>query len=46
MTRGAGEVIPDALKRACWNFIIGIEGSATNDGGIANCEGTWLFVFG
>ena len=33
-TRGVGEMIADALKRGCRNFIIGIGGSATNDGGI------------
>ena len=33
-TRGVGEMITDALKRGCRNFIIGIGGSATNDGGI------------
>ena len=33
-TYGVGEMIADALKRGCKNFIIGIGGSATNDGGI------------
>lgn len=33
-TFGVGEMILDALKRGCRNFIIGIGGSATNDGGI------------
>ena len=33
-TYGVGEMIADALKRDCKNFIIGIGGSATNDGGI------------
>lgn len=33
-TYGVGEVIKDAIKRGCRNFIIGIGGSATNDGGI------------
>ncbi len=33
-TYGAGEVIKDAIKRGCRKFIIGIGGSATNDGGI------------
>lgn len=27
-------MIADALKRGCKNFMIGIGGSATNDGGI------------
>ena len=33
-TRGVGEMILDALDRGCRNFLIGIGGSATNDGGI------------
>lgn len=33
-TYGTGELIMDAVKRGCRNFIIGIGGSATNDGGI------------
>lgn len=33
-TYGVGEVILDAIKAGCRNFIIGIGGSATNDGGI------------
>lgn len=32
-TRGVGELIADALDRGCRNFLIGIGGSATNDGG-------------
>jgi glycerate kinase len=32
-TYGTGELIRDALDRGCRNFIIGIGGSATNDGG-------------
>ncbi len=32
-TRGLGELILDALSRGCTNFIIGLGGSATNDGG-------------
>ncbi len=32
-TRGVGELILDALEHGCRNFIIGIGGSATNDGG-------------
>ena len=31
---GVGEMIKDAILRGCRNFIIGIGGSATNDGGI------------
>lgn len=33
-TYGVGEMITDAMKKGCRNFIIGIGGSATNDGGI------------
>ncbi len=33
-TYGVGEMIKDAIKRGCRNFIIGIGGSATNDGGL------------
>lgn len=33
-SRGVGEMIADALQRGCRSFIIGIGGSATNDGGI------------
>lgn len=31
---GVGEMIRDAMERGCRDFIIGIGGSATNDGGI------------
>lgn len=31
---GVGEMIRDALEKGCRNFIIGIGGSVTNDGGI------------
>ena len=33
-TYGVGEIIIDAVKKGCRNFIVGIGGSATNDGGI------------
>jgi len=33
-TYGVGEMIKDAILKGCRNFIIGIGGSATNDGGI------------
>jgi glycerate kinase len=32
-TYGTGELIRDALDKGCLNFIIGLGGSATNDGG-------------
>ena len=33
-TYGVGEMIKDAIKKGCRNFIIGIGGSATNDCGV------------
>lgn len=33
-TYGVGEMITDAMEKGCRNFLIGIGGSATNDGGI------------
>ena len=33
-TYGVGEMILDAVKRGCRHFLMGIGGSATNDGGI------------
>lgn len=33
-TYGVGQLISDAIKNGCRNFIIGIGGSATNDGGV------------
>ena len=33
-TYGVGEIIKDAIYKGCRHFIIGIGGSATNDGGI------------
>jgi len=33
-TYGVGEMIADAIQKGCRNFIIGIGGSATNDGGV------------
>lgn len=33
-TKGVGEMIADAVQRGCKQLIIGIGGSATNDGGI------------
>lgn len=33
-TYGIGEIIKDAIKKGCRHFIVGIGGSATNDGGI------------
>lgn len=33
-TFGTGEMIADALRRGCRKFLVGIGGSATNDGGL------------
>ena len=33
-TYGTGELIADALERGCRKFLVGIGGSATNDGGV------------
>lgn len=33
-TYGVGEIIIDAIKKGCRRFIVGIGGSATNDGGV------------
>ena len=33
-TYGVGEVIADSIRKGCRRFIIGIGGSATNDGGV------------
>ena len=33
-TYGVGELIADAIKKGCRKFIVGIGGSATNDGGV------------
>lgn len=33
-TFGVGEILRDAIKKGCREFIVGIGGSATNDGGI------------
>ena len=33
-TYGVGEVIRDAISKGCRHFVVGIGGSATNDGGI------------
>ena len=37
-THGTGEMILDALNRGCRKFLIGIGGSATNDGGTGMLE--------
>ena len=43
-TYGTGQIIADALKRGCRNFLIGIGGSATNDAGMGMLEALgWRF---
>ena len=37
-TYGTGEMIADALKKGCRKFLIGLGGSATNDGGSGMLE--------
>ena len=37
-TYGVGELILDAIEQGCRDFIIGIGGSATNDGGVGMLE--------
>lgn len=37
-TFGVGEMIADAIDRGCRRFIVGIGGSATNDGGVGMLE--------
>ena len=44
-TRGVGEMILHAIGLGCKNFIIGIGGSATNDGGIGMLQALgWKFL--
>lgn len=44
-TRGTGEMILHAMNLGCRNFIIGIGGSATNDGGIGMLQALgWRFL--
>lgn len=44
-TYGVGEMIQDALSRGVRNFIIGIGGSATNEGGIGMLQALgWRFL--
>ncbi len=37
-TFGVGELILDAIREGCRNFVVGIGGSATNDGGVGMLE--------
>lgn len=44
-TLGVGEMIRDALEQGCRRFIIGIGGSATNDGGVGMLTALgWRFL--
>ncbi len=44
-TYGVGEVIKDAIAKGCRHFIIGIGGSATNDGGIGMLQALGYGMF-
>lgn len=44
-TYGVGEVIRDAIGKGCRNFIIGIGGSATNDGGAGMLQALGFDLF-
>lgn len=41
-TYGVGEVIRDAIDKGCRRFLVGIGGSATNDGGSRDASGIRL----
>lgn len=44
-TYGVGEVIRDAIQKGCRRFIVGIGGSATNDGGVGMLQALgWGFL--
>lgn len=43
-TYGVGEIIKDAIKKGCRNFIVGIGGSSTNDAGMGMLQALgWKF---
>ncbi len=44
-TFGVGEMILDAINEGCRNFIIGLGGSATNDGGIGMLQALGVHFF-
>lgn len=44
-TYGVGELILDAIARGCRNFILGIGGSATNDGGVGMLQALGFAFF-
>ncbi len=44
-TRGVGEMVRDAMRRGCRRFLIGIGGSATNDGGAGFLQGLGFRLF-
>ncbi len=45
-TYGVGQMIKDAIDKGCRNFIIGIGGSATNDGGIGMLQALGYGFYG
>ena len=44
-TYGVGEMIADALRKGCRNFVVGIGGSATNDGGVGMLQALGYGIF-
>lgn len=44
-TYGVGEMIADAIRKGCRRFIVGIGGSATNDGGIGLLQALGYGIF-
>ena len=44
-TYGVGEMIADAIDRGCRRFIVGIGGSATNDGGVGMLQALGFAFF-
>lgn len=44
-TYGVGEMINDALDRGCRDFLVGIGGSATNDGGLGMLQALGYLFF-
>ena len=44
-TYGTGELIKDAIERGCKEFILGIGGSATNDGGLGAMQALGFKIF-
>lgn len=45
-TFGTGELVKDAIQKGCREFILGIGGSATNDGGLGMMQALGFKLFG